>query len=548
MITIGYSTKTHKPELIEYFKKSSGNSNHVEVIEKINQGDKSLSQVYNEIINEAKSDIVILCHDDIYFDTPAWYSKVQKSFEKNDFGILGVAGTTHLSQSGMWWETNRRKNMVGIVNHESGGKKWESRYSSPQGNEISQVAVVDGVFIAIHKLRIKKLFVEDFKGFHFYDLPFCLENHLEGVKIGVTTNIRITHKSIGQTNQQWEDNRKQFIENYGEVLPVKIPFDEKKRMNVLLSCLFFRGFTGSEVYVYELAKSLVKNNCNVTVLSQIGGPLTDLARKNGIKVFSFEEAPGFKIGDGKWIVTGPDGTQQVSSPSTLYKIGEVDFDIIHVQHKPVVERIISLYPNIDKVCTIHSEVMSKNLEDPVEHESIKKYIAIRPEIKTHLINNFNIDESQIEIIYNPVDENKFKIKNSQDKNYVLFVGTVDYLRRESILDLIEYTEQNNKELWLVGENHSEYLESILLYPHVKHFPSTWELNTFISNCSETAGIQLGRTTIESWIAGKKSWIYKVDSNGFILSKELTNPPEDLEKFYSMNVAKQIKTEYLKILS
>jgi glycosyltransferase involved in cell wall biosynthesis len=548
MITIGYSTKTHKPELIEYFKKSSGNSNHVEVIEKINQGDKSLSQVYNEIINEAKSDIVILCHDDIYFDTPAWYSKVQKSFEKNDFGILGVAGTTHLSESGMWWETNRRKNMVGIVNHESGGKKWESRYSSPQGNEITQVAVVDGVFIAIHKLRIKKLFVEDFKGFHFYDLPFCLENHLEGVKIGVTTNIRITHKSIGQTNQQWEDNRKQFIENYGEVLPVKIPFDEKKRMNVLLSCLFFRGFTGSEVYVYELAKSLVKNNCNVTVLSQIGGPLTDLARKNGIKVVSFEEAPGFKIGDGKWIVTGPDGTQQVSSPSTLYKIGEVDFDIIHVQHKPVVERIISLYPNIDKVCTIHSEVMSKNLEDPVEHESIKKYIAIRPEIKTHLINNFNIDESQIEIIYNPVDENKFKIKNSQDKNYVLFVGTVDYLRRESILDLIEYTEQNNKELWLVGENHSEYLESILLYPHVKHFPSTWELNTFISNCSETAGIQLGRTTIESWIAGKKSWIYKVDSNGFILSKEITNPPEDLEKFYSMNVAKQIKTEYLKILS
>jgi len=548
MITIGYSTKTHKPELIEYFKKSSGNSNHVEVIEKINQGDKSLSQVYNEIINEAKSDIVILCHDDIYFDTPAWYSKVQKSFEKNDFGILGVAGTTHLSQSGMWWETNRRKNMVGIVNHESGGKKWESRYSSPQGNEISQVAVVDGVFIAIHKLRIKKLFVEDFKGFHFYDLPFCLENHLEGVKIGVTTNIRITHKSIGQTNQQWEDNRKQFIENYGEVLPVKIPFNEKKRMNVLLSCLFFRGFTGSEVYVYELAKSLVKNNCNVTVLSQIGGPLTDLARKNGIKVFSFEEAPGFKIGDGKWIVTGPDGTQQVSNPSTLYKIGEVDFDIIHVQHKPVVERIISLYPNIDKVCTIHSEVMSKNLEDPVEHESIKKYISIRPEIKTHLINNFNINESQIEIIYNPVDENKFKIKNSQDKNYVLFVGTVDYLRRESILDLIEYTEQNNKELWLVGENHSEYLESILLYPHVKHFPSTWELNTFISNCSETAGIQLGRTTIESWIAGKKSWIYKVDSNGFILSKELTNPPEDLEKFYSMNVAKQIKSEYLKILS
>ena len=47
MITIGYSTRNHNPELIEYFKKSSGNPKYVEVIEKINNGEKSLSQVYN---------------------------------------------------------------------------------------------------------------------------------------------------------------------------------------------------------------------------------------------------------------------------------------------------------------------------------------------------------------------------------------------------------------------------------------------------------------------------------------------------------------------
>ena len=44
-----------------------------------------------------------------------------------------------------------------------------------------------------------------------YDLPFCLENYLEGVKVGICTNIRITHKVIGQTNQQWEDNRQKFV-------------------------------------------------------------------------------------------------------------------------------------------------------------------------------------------------------------------------------------------------------------------------------------------------------------------------------------------------
>ena len=67
MITIGYSTRETKPEFIEYLKKSSG-FKKLEVIEKVNNGKKSLAQVYNEILSEAKTDIVLLCHDDIYFD------------------------------------------------------------------------------------------------------------------------------------------------------------------------------------------------------------------------------------------------------------------------------------------------------------------------------------------------------------------------------------------------------------------------------------------------------------------------------------------------
>ena len=45
------------------------------------------------------------------------------------------------------------------------------------------------------------------------------------------------------------------------------------------------------------------------------------------------------------------------------------------------------------------------------------------------------------------------------------------------------------------------------------------------------------------MCGKPSWIYKVDSKGFILSKEKFDPPSDLEKYYTDNVAKQIKEKY-----
>lgn len=541
MITVGYSTKTSKPEFQNYLVKSSG-FKKINVIEKINNGEKSLCEVYNEIINESQTDIVVLCHDDIYFDSTAWYPKIIKHFESGEYGIIGVAGTTYLPNSGMWWEDRRK--MVGIVNHENNGNKWESKYSESFGNSIEQVILVDGLFIAIHKKRIKKLFVEDFKGFHFYDVPFCFENYLEGVKIGVVTNIRITHKSIGQTNEQWESNRKFFVEKYKEYLPSKIAFDTNKKLKVLISCLMFKSFTGSELYVYELAKSLMKQNCIVTIISQIGGPLTDMAKRNGIRVLPFEQAPGFKLGDGKWGINTEKGFEP-SKPNVMYRVSEVDFDVIHIQHKPVAERICSFYPEIPKIYSIHSEVIS--LEEPFLHPSIKKYIAIRPEIKDFLINNHSISENDIEVIYNPIDESKFFNKNITHKDYVLFVGTIDYLRKEAILELSDYTKENNLELWLVGENKSNYLDFVLYEKHVKHFPPTWNVEKFIHECKETAGIQLGRTTIEGWMCGKPGWIFNVNNNGFVLNKEKFHPPTDLEKYHSSVVAKKIKDEYIKLM-
>ena len=47
-------------------------------------------------------------------------------------------------------------------------------------------------------------------------------NHLDGVKIGVVTNILVTHLSVGQTNQQWEINKKLFEDKYAGKLPVTI--------------------------------------------------------------------------------------------------------------------------------------------------------------------------------------------------------------------------------------------------------------------------------------------------------------------------------------
>ena len=541
-LTIGFSTRKANPEFVEYLKKSSG-FKKIEVIEKVNNGEKSLSEVYNEILNESSNDIVVLCHDDIYFDTSSWYHKIIKHFEKSDYGILGVAGTTYMPKSGQWWE--QRKKMHGIVNHEHQGKKWTSKYSEDLGKKIKEVIVVDGLFIALSKAKIKHKFDESVNGFHFYDLNFCFPNYLDGVKIGVIFDVRITHKSIGETNDQWEINRVKFSEKYAENLPVKLPIDPNIKLKVLIGCLFFKNLTGSELYVYELAKNLINMNCDVTVISQIGGPLTDMAKKIGIKCVSFEQAPGFKIGDGVWQYNN--GKEVLKSePKVMYKVSDVNFDIIHIQHKPVAQKLCEFYPDIDKIYSIHSEIIE--LENPIKHPSIKKYIAIRPEIKNYIVNDFEIPEEMVEVIYNPIDNEKFKPKQGQTKPSLLFVGTIDYLRRETIMDLLDYTKQTNKELWLMGEDKSNYLPTLQEQPNVKYFKPSWSVESLINQCEETAGIQLGRTTIESWMCGKPSWIYKVNSFGVVESKEKFEPPHDLEKYYSNNVSSEIKKQYLKILS
>ena len=545
MITIGFSTRKIDNNFVELLKKSSGVSNP-EIIPVENNGQFSLTEVYNKILNDSKNNIVILCHDDIYFDSKNWGQKILNHFKRNDeYGILGLAGTTNMPKSAKWWEDFSK--MRGIVNHEHGGKKWESKYSSSLGNQIDDVVLVDGLFIVINKKNIKKNFNEEIGGFHFYDVDFSFRNFIEGVKIGVMYDVRVTHKSIGQTNEQWEKNREVFAEKYKDVLPVKVKrnLTIDSPLKVLLSCLFFKTFTGSEMYVYELARGLKKLNCDVTVLSDIDGDLSKLAQQQGIKVLPFSSPPGFKLGDGKWGLNTPQGVTP-SQPNMMYKVSEVNFDIIHTQHTPITNQMCQMYPNIDKISTIHSEVIE--LENPIINDTIKKYICIRPEIQTYITEKFNIPLSETKVIYNPIDTDRFNTKNIKDGGYVLFVGTLDYLRETTIKDLVDYTKSINKELWIVGENTSNYLSDLLVNSHVKYFEPTNKVEPFVKNCSETAGILLGRTTIEGWMCGKPGWIYNVNESGEILNKERVDIPKDTNKFDSIEVIKKIKKEYIKILN
>tara|TARA_R110000744_G_scaffold253135_1_gene368792 strand:- start:228 stop:1877 length:1650 start_codon:yes stop_codon:yes gene_type:complete len=540
--SIVFSTRKIDQYYIELLKTTSGVKD-VEVIAFENSDGQSLTKLYNEGLIKTKNDIVLFCHDDLKFDTRNWGRKLLNHFKRSsEYGIIGVAGTRYLASTGRWWEDFSK--MHGAVYHEDNGKRWLTRYSKDIGNGLDDVVLVDGLFFAVNKKLLKNKFNREVEGFHFYDVDFCFSNYLEGVKIGVCTDIKLTHLSIGKTNDEWEENRKVFAEKHKENLPTRIKkvLRKNEKLNILIGCLNFNDFTGSELHVYELAKGLKKEGHNVTICSNVGGEMEKKAKILGINTYGPQEPPGFKVGDDKTQVTGPDGKPLIMKKGQLYKVSEPNFDIMHLHHKPITEHFLRLFPTTPVVCTIHSEVI--DLEHPVKDDRIVQYICIRPEIQEFIVSTFDIDKDKTTVIYNPFDTTRFKKYPfpKSEKKRVLFVGTIDYLRQDSIIDLVNETEKNNEELWIVGRKRTELINN-LNKEHVKYFEPTWNVENYIKQVHKTAGILLGRTTIEGWLCGRPGIIYDINQSGEISTKNLYEPPNDINKFSSKIIIDEIIKTY-----
>ena len=544
-LTVVFSTKKIDYNFVEIIKATSGVHN-IEVIPYENPGKYSLTELYNKGLKDSTNNVVVFCHDDIKFDTKNWGRKVLNHFKKNkELGILGVAGSRYMPSSGKWWEDFSK--MHGAVYHEHEGKRWLSRYSKDIGNYLDDVVLVDGLFFGVNKNNLKLDFNEEVSGFHFYDVDFSFSNYLAGVKVSVCSNIKITHLSIGMTNNEWEKNREVFAEKYKEHLPIKIDrqLRKKESLNILIGCLNFNDYTGSELHIYELAKGLKKAGHNVSICSNVGGVMKNRAKGLGIPTYQLNEPPGFRLGDGKSQVMTPQGPQ-LTKEGQLYKLKEVKFDIMHLHHKPVTEHLLRLFPQTPVITTIHSEVIE--LEHPVIDDRISKYICIRPEIKDYITEVFEVEEKKTSVIYNPFDTQRFKphVKPNNKNKRILFVGTIDYIRQDTILHLIESTKEQGKELWILGKKKSDYLDD-LNESHVTYIEPTWDVEKYIKQCDETAGILLGRTTIEGWLCDRPGWIYDVDSSGNISSYKLHEVPEDVDKFKSKKVIEETIKEYIKII-
>ena len=189
----------------------------------------SLTSVYNEIQKQITEERILFIHDDVQILTVGWAKELDRLFNDNpEYGIIGVAGSRDFDSDGAWWIY---KNIYGQVVHtkrikdektgQQGTTAFITKFSEKIENDLNEVAVIDGLFMAIDRAKASTNFDEHVSGFNFYDIDFCLSNYTTNTtKIGVTTKIKVQHGGVGVIKPEWFENRNLVLSKYKEYLPI----------------------------------------------------------------------------------------------------------------------------------------------------------------------------------------------------------------------------------------------------------------------------------------------------------------------------------------
>ena len=285
-------------------------------------------------------------------------------------------------------------------------------------------------------------------------------------------------------------------------------------MKILLGCLNANGLGGSELYHYELARELHAAGHDITLFT--------------LRQIDWMDQVRLKL-------------QHVRQLDTTNLDITEKFDIIVASQPEVNIFMLEHFKDTSIVSIIHSEIRS---EDPVLDPRISHYIAIRQPIADMLINEYKIPTSKVSLIYNPVDRSRFNTNDATkfSKHSGIFVGEVlDPIRFNAVQHLVQQCIENDWDLYLMSESRYNFN-----HPNIKYVDKRWDTENIVQMMHFTAGILLGRTTLEGWCCDVPGYMYIIDIYGNVQSIEASAPDYIKEKCDSRYVAQQHEQLYKSI--
>lgn len=186
---------------------------------------KGLPEVYNKSIAKSINEpaVLIFAHDDIYIMDFWWFLRIHESL--NFFDIVGVVGNQRRLPMQPTWacadglvidnrptvDTEYISGCVAIGN----GTYLPDRLSNA-GPSFREVKLLDGLMLIVRSKTLidNNIMFDERFNFHHYDMDFCRQAELKGLKMG-TWGIPVIHESTGYADDSWRSSLKRYYEKWG---------------------------------------------------------------------------------------------------------------------------------------------------------------------------------------------------------------------------------------------------------------------------------------------------------------------------------------------
>jgi len=183
---------------------------------------RGLPSIYNEAIAESAADpaVLVFIHDDIHLCDFYWGSHILNALQA--FEVVGLAGNRRrVPHQPAWafiddtftWDA--KENLSGIVGHGTGFPPRNLSVFGPPGQ---QVILLDGLLLAVRSQTLvsRNIRFDEQFAFHFYDLDFCRQCELQGVRMG-TWSISVVHESGGNfASPAWKTGYGRYLAKWGD--------------------------------------------------------------------------------------------------------------------------------------------------------------------------------------------------------------------------------------------------------------------------------------------------------------------------------------------
>lgn len=170
--------------------------------------------------NIQDDDFVIFMHEDCNIVDKLFKEKLEMVFQEHqDIGLLGVIGTTEITERGGWWMNDKSK-LKGHIIQGQGNMNMNEGVHLVKGDigYFDNIVGIDGLMMISKGHILNKGFRfdnETYEGNDFYDLDACMTILNMGYKVAIA-DILIYHNSqgMGVFNDIWKQSKERFFEKW----------------------------------------------------------------------------------------------------------------------------------------------------------------------------------------------------------------------------------------------------------------------------------------------------------------------------------------------